>query len=44
MYAGEFRIEEHTTRNGKTYYLKNMPYYLGTKLKEYIEHFVTNYN
>jgi predicted AAA+ superfamily ATPase len=44
MYAGEFRIEEHTTRGGKKYFLMNMPYYLGTKLKEYIGYFVANYN
>ncbi|MDX2362377.1 MAG: hypothetical protein QNK23_16330 [Crocinitomicaceae bacterium] len=44
MYAGEFRIEEHTRRGGKKYYLMNIPYYLGTKLKEYIDYFITNYN
>ena len=40
MYAGEFRIDQHTTRNGKAYFLMNLPYYLGTKLKEYIEYFI----
>jgi predicted AAA+ superfamily ATPase len=40
MYAGEFRIDQHTTRNGKEYHLMNLPYYLGTKLNEYIEYFL----
>lgn len=40
MYAGEFNIEEHTTRAGKSYYLMNLPYYLGTKLKDYMEYFI----
>lgn len=40
MYGGEFNIEEHTTREGKEYYLMNLPYYLGTKLKEYLEYFI----
>lgn len=40
MYAGEFRIDKHTTRNGKEYFLMNLPYYLGTKLKKYIEYFI----
>ncbi len=43
MYAGEFNIEEHITREGKKYLLLNLPYYLGTRLKEYIEYFVSNY-
>lgn len=42
MYAGQFRIEEHTTRAGKGYYLMNLPYYLGTKLKDYIEYFINS--
>jgi len=44
MYAGVFSIEEHTTPNQKKpYKLMNLPYYLGTKLPEYIAYFVTNY-
>lgn len=43
MYAGEFKVEEHTTPNGKHYYLMNLPYYLGTKLKESIDCFVSHY-
>lgn len=44
MYAGEFKIEQHKTQDGKNYFLMNLPYYLGTQLKEYIEFFVSNYN
>ncbi len=44
MYAGKFSIEEHKTpRQGKTYKLMNMPYYLGTKLPDYIAYFVENF-
>jgi predicted AAA+ superfamily ATPase len=43
MYAGKFSIDQHTTRSGKKYFLMNLPYYLGTKLPEYIMYFVANY-
>jgi predicted AAA+ superfamily ATPase len=43
MYAGEFSVEKHTTRSGKEYFLMNLPYYLSTRLKEYIAYFVKNY-
>jgi uncharacterized protein len=43
LYAGEFSIEEHTTREGKEYFLMNLPYYLGTHLKDYIEYFISNF-
>lgn len=44
MYAGKFSIEEHQTPVGKKpYLLMNLPYYLGTKIKEYIEYFITNH-
>ena len=43
MYAGEFKIEQHTTQFGTPYLLMNLPYYLGTKLHDYIEHFVKNH-
>jgi len=44
MYAGKFSIDQHTTRSGKKYFLMNLPYYLGTKLPEYIAYFVANVN
>jgi len=43
IYAGEFKIENAKTSNGTNYLLMNMPYYLGTKIPEYIEYFVNNY-
>ena len=44
MYPGKFSIEEHTTKSGKKYFLMNLPYYLSTKLTEYLSYFVSNYN
>lgn len=41
MYAGKFSIEEHKTPNlKKTYFLMNLPYYLGTKLDAYMSYFI----
>jgi hypothetical protein len=44
MYAGKFSIEEHSTKSGKKYFLMNMPYYLSTKLYDYLNYFVSNFN
>lgn len=43
MYAGVFSIEETKTPSGKPYLLMNLPYYLGTKIPEYLAYFVNNY-
>jgi hypothetical protein len=43
IYAGEFRIEKNITPKGTPYLLMNLPYYLGTKIPEYIQYFVENY-
>jgi hypothetical protein len=43
MYAGEFSIQNAKTPDGKPYFLMNLPYYLGTRLKEYIAYFIANY-
>lgn len=43
IYAGEFGIEETKTPGGIPYLLMNLPYYLGTKIPEYINYFVKNY-
>lgn len=43
IYGGEFKIERSATPNGVDYFLMNLPYFLGTKLPEYIEYFVSNY-
>lgn len=44
IYAGEFRIEKNITPQGTLYLLMNLPYYLGTKIPEYIEFFIENYS
>ncbi len=44
MYAGEFSVEEHQTPGDrKPFLLMNLPYYLGTKLPEYIKWFIENH-
>lgn len=43
IYAGEFKVTETKTPGGKPYLLMNLPYYLGTKLPEYLEYFVEKY-
>lgn len=43
IFGGAFSIEAHETRNGTKYLLMNLPYYLGTKLHEYIAYFVENH-
>lgn len=43
MYAGSFSVEKNKTPSGSDYYLMNLPYFLGTRLPEYIEYFVSNY-
>jgi predicted AAA+ superfamily ATPase len=40
MYAGAFNIEEAITPQGKAFWLMNLPYYLGTKLPEYLAYFL----
>jgi len=43
IYAGKFNVENHTTPNGKPYLLMNLPYYLGTKIIDYLGYFIKNY-
>ena len=43
LYAGEYKIEKAKTPGGVFYLLMNLPYYLGTKIPEYIDYFVNNY-
>jgi len=42
MYAGKLKIEEQKTPSGTPYLLMNLPYYLGTKIPEYVEYFIQN--
>ncbi len=43
MYAGEFKIQKSITFNGTPFILMNLPYYLGTKLPEYIEYLLEHH-
>lgn len=43
LYAGKFEISKTRTTGGKPFLLMNMPYYLGTKIPDYIAYFVENY-
>ena len=43
FYGGEFRIEKTNTPGGIPYLLMNMPYYLGTKIGEYLDYFINNH-
>ncbi|MEX1192247.1 MAG: AAA family ATPase [Brumimicrobium sp.] len=43
VYGGDFNIQDQKTPEGKPYKLMNLPYYLGTKIPEYINYFLTNY-
>lgn len=40
IYGGKLQLEETTTPAGKPYTLLNLPYYLGTMLKEYLDWFI----
>ena len=44
LYAGKFNIEQTSTPNGKPYLLMNLPYFLTTKINEYLEYFVSNHS
>jgi uncharacterized protein len=44
IYGGELSVEKAVTPEGKPYILLNLPYYLGSKLPEYIAWFVSNTN
>lgn len=43
IYEGEFKIEKAKTPKGTPYLLMNLPYFLGTKIRAYIEYFINNY-
>lgn len=43
MYGGIFKVEEAVTQTGTPYILMNLPYYLGTKLPEYLAWFISKY-
>ncbi len=43
IYGGTFSVEKTKTPSGKEFLLMNLPYYLGTKIPEYIKYFIENY-
>lgn len=43
IFAGEFSVLNTKTPGGKPYLLMNLPYFLGTKIPEYINWFLENY-
>lgn len=43
VYAGEFKIEQHTSPSGTPYLLMNLPYYMVTMLPEYLNYFTENF-
>ncbi len=42
LYAGEIRLEKSTTISGKEFFLLNLPYYLTSRILEYISYFFNN--
>jgi len=43
FYAGSFSVGKIKTPKGKAFYLLNLPYYLSTRLEEYLEWFLKKY-
>lgn len=43
VYGGEFMIQRTTTPNGKKFILMHLPYYLGTKIYEYLVYLTEKY-
>ncbi len=43
FYSGKFSIEKHKAISGKPFYLMNLPYYLVTKIHDYVDYYFDNY-
>lgn len=43
VHGHRFQVEQIKTIKGKSFYLMNIPYYLGTQIPMYIEQFLKNY-
>jgi uncharacterized protein len=43
IYANSFKVERHKTPGGREFLLMNIPYYLGTQLRKYIDYFVSEF-
>lgn len=44
LYGEKFQIEETKTVNGTSFFLMNLPYYLGTQIEAYLRFFVSQKN
>jgi len=44
LYAGEFRVEKAKTPSGTPYILANIPYFLSSKIPQYIEFLLNTHN
>lgn len=44
LLANYFKVEEVKSPGGVSYFLMNMPYYLATRIPEYLEWFITKFN
>ena len=43
IYGGDLKVEQHSTQTGKIFLLMNIPYYLGTKIFDYLTWCVKNH-
>ncbi len=44
LYAGDFSVEKVYTPKGKSFYIMNLPYFLASKIPDYIPYFVNSYS
>ena len=44
LYAGEIRVDEITAPEGNTYQLLSLPYFLASKIEEYLDWMIANYS
>jgi len=44
LYADNFSVEKVRTPNGKSFYLMNLPYFLASKIPDYINYFLKSYS
>jgi len=44
IYGGKFEIHEAITPSGKPYLLMNLPYYLISKIEDYLQFFIQNHS
>jgi len=43
LLANNFKVHDATTQNGTSFHLMNIPYYLGSKIPQYIDWFLNKY-